>query len=68
MSEISYEKQKCFIGDDGYVRCNYIFRNGKIIRTRSGKWMRFFPYVLLLDKQKMPKEFIQSLGTFENPS
>tara|TARA_B100000745_G_scaffold278968_1_gene210257 strand:- start:222 stop:449 length:228 start_codon:yes stop_codon:yes gene_type:complete len=35
------EEQKCFVGSDGNRRCNFVFRNGKAIWTKSGKWWTF---------------------------
>ncbi len=35
------DAQKCFIGDDGYMYCNFVVRNGKVIKSVKG-WIRFF--------------------------
>ena len=40
---IGMDKQICFITTDGYMVCNTIYRNGKLIRNKSGKWFRFLP-------------------------
>ncbi len=38
----------CFIGSDGFMYCNAIFKNGKLILAKT-KWFRFKPKPL---KQK----------------
>ena len=36
-----HEGQICFVGDDGYMYCNFTVRGGKITRSLKG-WIRFF--------------------------
>ena len=66
MSEVSLEAQKCFVGDDGFRRCNYVFRNGKIIQSKSGKWLKF-PVRLssIVKKRKLSEEMLISTDSFE---
>lgn len=33
--------QQCFLGDDGYMYCNAVMRNGTLVFSKSGKWFRF---------------------------
>ena len=33
--------QRCFVGGDGFRRCNFIVRNGLARWTKSGKWWTF---------------------------
>jgi len=45
------EKQVCFVAD-GFMFCNYVVRkNGLIIESSTGKWIRF-PYHGKLIKNK----------------
>lgn len=36
------EPQKCFVNEDGYRLCNYVFKNGIPTYTKSGKWWKWF--------------------------
>ncbi len=33
----------CFLGEDGYMYCDAIFKKGVLVVARSGKWFRFLP-------------------------
>lgn len=34
--------QICFLGEDGYMYCNAIVKNGKLVFSK-GKWFKFLP-------------------------
>lgn len=37
-----HEGQRCFVTKDGYYRvCNFVVRNGSIIRSLKG-WLKFY--------------------------
>ncbi len=35
------EQQICFPTDDGFMVCNFVVKNGIIIRSKTGKMLRF---------------------------
>ena len=41
MIQTSGEAQRCFLGDDGFWRCNFVIKNGREIRSKNGKWLKF---------------------------
>lgn len=59
------EDQVCYVNRDGYMLCNYIFRNGNAIYTKSGKRWRWFVGIpsLLKNKSKMKKEVKREIAT-----
>jgi hypothetical protein len=44
MIDLLGEQQLCF-QSGGYVVCNFVVRNGKIVRSKKGKWLRFPAYL-----------------------
>jgi len=62
----SGEAQQCFLGDDGFWRCNFVVRNGKEIRSKTGKWLKF-PALLtsIIRNRKLPKEVKTSMSNFQ---
>ena len=66
MIQTSGEAQRCFLGDDGFWRCNFVIKNGREIRSKNGKWLKF-PALLtsIIRNRKLPKELKNSLSNFQ---
>ncbi|MDD5109898.1 MAG: hypothetical protein PHI63_01625 [Patescibacteria group bacterium] len=47
---VALEQQICFAAD-GMMFCNYVIRQGKVIKSKLGKWLRF-PAPHLKQKKK----------------
>lgn len=60
------ETQVCFIGNDNFWRCNFVIRNGKEIRSKKGKWLKF-PALppTIIRKRKLPEEDKTSTSSFQ---
>lgn len=43
MTNIFLGRQICFIGDDGYMYCNAIKKQGRLVSPTSSKYWRFLP-------------------------
>ena len=48
------EARKCFITWDGFMVCNFVVRKGRVIRSRSGKCLKFRPRKRLRYKSESP--------------
>lgn len=53
------ESRRCFLTADGFIVCNFVVRNGHVVRSRSGKCLRFRPRARLR-KKKSPVDFSAS--------
>jgi hypothetical protein len=38
-----YGPRLCFTTPDGFMVCNYVIRYGKVVQSKSGGWLRFWP-------------------------
>ena len=54
--------QRCFVGEDGFRRCNFIIRNGLPRWTKSGKWWKFpaFTFAIFKRKKKEQTEVVKT--------
>ena len=43
----------------GYIFCNFIVRNGKIVKSKTGKWLRF-PISKLTTQKELSSEIDES--------
>ena len=57
MIDLQGEQQLCF-QSGGFIVCNFVIRNGKIIKSKKGKWLRFPAYL----KKKATKDKVELIN------
>lgn len=43
MASVVGPQQICFLNEEGQMVCNFIWKNGKPVFSKSGHWFKFWP-------------------------